>query len=642
MRFHGKCFSFVHSQEPNRGGKCESRRTVNSGSNCIFNLNFNKSMKKLLLLIPFAAALVFSGCKYDDDDIWNRVLENEQRLKELEEKVTAANTEISSLKTIVNTLNGHDWITSVTPLSDGTGYVINFNKASSITIKHGTKGADAPVIGVKEVDGVYYWTLGGVVLEDADGNPMQVTGEDGISPKVRINEETEEWEISNDGGETWEPTGVIASGGGSSIFSKVEVLPNSVKFTLADGETTFEIPLYDTMPGLVFTGLNDEDAFVVPIDGEYHTLVVEASANIIRVGIASPNPAPTGWKWKVGTDKIEVAATNVYESLEVLIVGTTPEGTSASYWLTFLPAVTPDMDIQDQIDAVSAGGILYLNEGEYTSATPLNINKEITIKGAYNTIGTVLNAAISATAPLTLESLTVKSSAASVIETTAAAPLIATKVNVESGATGTSVLPVAAIKAGGDVTLTDCSITTKGLGEEEISNAAFSYGISLGAENRTVELNGTMVNGFYYGLYLDGAKGTTVNINDGAFFGSSAIYSKSAECKFFITGATLTGQNLYAAGNDSATIVLADGANGNEMTVTDSRVTNVMTGAALEYLFWLYSNNNKIALKGDTELVDASSTLLYLAEVSGTGNTFTRDETVKLEGKTGVTLEKTN
>lgn len=37
-------------------------------------------------------------------------------------------------------------------------------------------------------------------------------GVDGISPKVQINPETNEWEVSEDGGETWDSTGVEATG----------------------------------------------------------------------------------------------------------------------------------------------------------------------------------------------------------------------------------------------------------------------------------------------------------------------------------------------------------------------------------------------------------------------------------------------
>ena len=72
----------------------------------------------------------------------------------------------------------------MTPLEDGTGYVITFLKSGNITIKHGEKGeqgnkGDTPVVSVKQdADGKYYWTINGEWLLD-NGNKIPVTGEKG-------------------------------------------------------------------------------------------------------------------------------------------------------------------------------------------------------------------------------------------------------------------------------------------------------------------------------------------------------------------------------------------------------------------------------------------------------------------------------
>ena len=58
------------------------------------------------------------------------------------------------------------------------------------------------------------------------------------APKIRINTNTKEWEISTDGGKTWEPTGVYASGegtGDTSLFSGVSQDDDYAYFTLKDG-----------------------------------------------------------------------------------------------------------------------------------------------------------------------------------------------------------------------------------------------------------------------------------------------------------------------------------------------------------------------------------------------------------------------
>ena len=87
------------------------------------------------------------------------------------------NTDISSLQTLVEAIQGYDYVTGVTPVTqDGKeiGYTITFTKRSApITIYHGADGQDGapgedgqdgytPQIGVKQdTDGVYYWTLDG-------------------------------------------------------------------------------------------------------------------------------------------------------------------------------------------------------------------------------------------------------------------------------------------------------------------------------------------------------------------------------------------------------------------------------------------------------------------------------------------------
>ena len=57
-----------------------------------------------------------------------------------------------------------------------------------------------------EEDGIYYWGITSTdgkktFLKDGEGKMMPVTA---AAPKIRINTNTKEWEISTDGGKTWE------------------------------------------------------------------------------------------------------------------------------------------------------------------------------------------------------------------------------------------------------------------------------------------------------------------------------------------------------------------------------------------------------------------------------------------------------
>ena len=56
-------------------------------------------------------------------------------------------------------------------------------------------------------DGNYYWKLNGEWIKDSKGDRIQANG---TTPQVRINPETNEWEINS--GDGWKPTGVTATG----------------------------------------------------------------------------------------------------------------------------------------------------------------------------------------------------------------------------------------------------------------------------------------------------------------------------------------------------------------------------------------------------------------------------------------------
>ena len=241
-------------------------------------------MKKLLAFAALFAVVALTSCKYDDDDLWNSVHGLENRVAKLEELCKQMNTNISSLQTIVTALQNNVYVTGTTPLmKDGKeiGYTITFSKGNPITIYHGkdgqggsdgkdgvdgTDGKDGttPTIGVKQdSDGIYYWTLNGEWLTNAQGNKIKAegtngkdgadgsdgsdgndgidgtNGKDGITPKLEIREEY--WWISYDNGTNWtqlgKATGEDGKDGlnGDSVFKGVTQDDKNVYFELADG-----------------------------------------------------------------------------------------------------------------------------------------------------------------------------------------------------------------------------------------------------------------------------------------------------------------------------------------------------------------------------------------------------------------------
>lgn len=291
------------------------------------------TIRKVWIACTMVCACMFGlsscGDDYDDSELRGDIENLEGRITALEEWQKSVNTDIRSLQSLVAALEDKDYVTAVTPLEDGTGYVISFLKSGNVTIKHGERGEQGekgedgttPVISVKQdSDGKYYWTVNGEWLLD-NGNKMPVTGEkgdkgdngvsgsdgltpyigdngnwwigttdtgvkaqgnagtdgqtphigdngnwwigtadtgvkaqgdkgaDAIAPQIRINTDTNLWEISTDGGKTWTSTGVKATGDkgntgaqgpqGDAIFAKDGIDYTSdldnVIFTLVDG-----------------------------------------------------------------------------------------------------------------------------------------------------------------------------------------------------------------------------------------------------------------------------------------------------------------------------------------------------------------------------------------------------------------------
>lgn len=171
------------------------------------------------------------------------------------------NTNIESLQALINVLQSHDYIKSVTPLMEnGTqvGYTITFAYANAITIYSNATNPTAPIIGVKkDTDDIYYWTLNGEWLLNDAGNKIKAegtdgsngtngsNGTDGTTPKLKIEEDY--WYVSYDNGTSWtklgKATGADGSNGldgvngedGDNIFSSVTQDDEYVYFNLADG-----------------------------------------------------------------------------------------------------------------------------------------------------------------------------------------------------------------------------------------------------------------------------------------------------------------------------------------------------------------------------------------------------------------------
>lgn len=220
----------------------------------------NKKVIIKWMVLPLAFAAV--ACT----DYQSSIDELSQRVDGIDQRVTALeglNDDIEAIKEIVDAQKQAGYITAVTETADG--YQFTMSNGKVINVRNGRDGRDGtngtngqdghtPVIGVtQDTDGNWYWTVDGEFLLDGSGNKVRANGIDGkngldgVTPQIRVNSTTGLWEVSYDNGTTWTSLGVKAQGDkGDAFFQNVVVGEAEVTFMLADGTTTFTLPLMDT------------------------------------------------------------------------------------------------------------------------------------------------------------------------------------------------------------------------------------------------------------------------------------------------------------------------------------------------------------------------------------------------------------
>lgn len=181
-----------------------------------------------------AVASVCCAC----GDLKDRVDVLEQKVSALESKV---NQNVNSINALVDAAKKAVTITKVETLTDG--YKIYFSDGTILTISNGVNGKDgkdgvdgkdavAPVIGIKEEEGVYYWTIDGEFVLN-NGQKVPVTGKDGLTPQFKIQDG--KWYVSFDGN-TWDAVPVTGTEKPELVMSETD---DEYVFTL--GETTIRI-----------------------------------------------------------------------------------------------------------------------------------------------------------------------------------------------------------------------------------------------------------------------------------------------------------------------------------------------------------------------------------------------------------------
>ena len=282
-----------------------------------------------IVSLLFAGSAALTSC-YDDSGLKERIDKVEDRVDDLETQIRGMNTDIVSIKNLVAAISNGAVITGVEEthdgfkltLSDGRVLTINHGK-DGVDGENGADGKDAPVIGVAEENGVWYWTLtiDGKTdwIVDASGNKLPVTGpkgdtgdpgqsgedgrpgDDGKTPVIGVKDGF--WTVDYGSGpqfildEKGEKVRAVPEGGSGSLLKSVVPGDDEIVFTLVSGET-FSVPRVDNF-GL---SIDTSDPYFAPGETRIYDLELNGVSDIYVSNVTE------GWKASVAGNKLKVSA----------------------------------------------------------------------------------------------------------------------------------------------------------------------------------------------------------------------------------------------------------------------------------------------------------------------------------------------
>lgn len=267
--------------------------------------SFYRSTAAAVVAVMTAGALSFTSCEtFDDSQIQSSLDDLNSRVETIEEQLAALQGDVDALKTL---LDGGKVINSITSNADGTEYTITY-VGENVEPDVITVGTSEPVITYIEDNGTLYWAI-----VNSDGEAEYILGEknnkipvESADPKMKV-AESGELQISIDGGSKWVNTGV--SDTDICVFSKVEqdIENGVVIFTLADGETTFTVPMTteltcEFLSGKTYFAYGDTKKLSVIAGGFYNYEI----------------SAPFGWTAVLSGNTVEVTAPDALNEMTVV------------------------------------------------------------------------------------------------------------------------------------------------------------------------------------------------------------------------------------------------------------------------------------------------------------------------------------
>ncbi len=213
--------------------------------------------------------------------------------------------------------------------------VLSNGQSLQVVVRDNTVDA----VGKKADDGKYYWAVGGKFLEDAEGNKIPVS----VTPKVKLDPETNKVRISADGGLTWVETDIVDE---PAFFKAVDKDEDYVYFTLADGS---EIKLARS---------NSAISITIPVMKMFvdygQTKTVDIVMNNVEKFVIVK---PEGWRASIKSGKLTVTAPaqGVGEEegqIQIFAVGS--DGRSAIYEVKVVAGPAPiAIEVNSETDLFS-------------------------------------------------------------------------------------------------------------------------------------------------------------------------------------------------------------------------------------------------------------------------------------------------
>ena len=300
---------------------------------------------------------------------------------DLQTRLRQLNEDLGGLQAIIGEISdgGYAKTTEILPGETSDRLSITFSDGRTVVIGSGRVGEDGTVdgclVGVREENGVWYWTLNGAWLTDGEGGRLIAVGKDGyigITPQLKIEDGL--WLLSMDGGGQWEVLSPVKGEDGFYVVAAVD--PSSDRFivlTLADGQ---EIAVPRVLPSALTFPVPSEirtisagETLSIPfaLEGDLTDSLLLVAGSDGKYSVCLQEEAP-------GEGTLQVTCPEVYSEGYVYLLADDRRGNTALRVIRLDERVVDWPDCPDRVIQVDAAGgrvdVSYISnfEGSFTVA----------------------------------------------------------------------------------------------------------------------------------------------------------------------------------------------------------------------------------------------------------------------------------